>query len=456
MVKRQIKNVILIGLITLSIWQTGKLWLGDLSGLSFFAPSKKNMLEQIEPESIWIVPGAPGTLIYRLGEENREYQSVRDEIEKNIRTYLQVSKIEKESELDWKEIFTRKGILYEYPMPVTYGEMIGVTVAKDKSLIQEIDYIFIPLSDDYGSLTKWQLISSEEKKSIAINVQGQFENMKAFRDLLSDEVLTYKVKYQPTFGMVGISNENLFLPISSKDTPISYDVLEWHNPLEQEEDLNKFNPYINHYFLNPLLKKEEITDEGVYIFSELMKAVVKYDPSGIFEYSNIGATKNRRKIPRLEAYNIGRAFLQKNESMTKEIKNTLFLSKIEETMTGYIFHYDMRVKGVPLYFSAKERKRLGMDHMAQITVVGSEVSNFKWNASEVRPKTRTYASDPKTNYFNMKYTEAINKVLEYAASKKELSNLVIDDMRWVYMISGAHEDVQVRWIVLYDGEWYSP
>ena len=75
--KEQRKSFVLIMLIILSIWQTGKLWLGNTSGLSFFAFSGQSKLGPFEPESIWINPGAPVTLIYRLGEENREYQSVK-------------------------------------------------------------------------------------------------------------------------------------------------------------------------------------------------------------------------------------------------------------------------------------------------------------------------------------------------------------------------------------------
>lgn len=457
--KRAIKNITLIILITLSIWQTGKLWLGNTPGLSFFASSKESVADQIEPESVWIVPGAPGTLVYRLGEENREYQSVRGEIEKNIGTHLQVAKVKQVVELDWKEIFQKRGILYQYPMPITYGEMIGISTGstpKDKIAINNIDYVFIQLADDYRGVAKWQLVSSTDNKAITVEVQGQFENMKAFNDLLSDEALSYKVKYQPTFNMGGMSNKNLFLPIASKDAPISYDVLEWYNPVQDEEDLNKFNPYVNHYFLNPLLKKEEITRGGVYIFSELMKAVVKYYPSGVFEYSNIAVADNKTKVPRLEAYKIANQFLEKNESITKEIKNTLFLSEIEELNTGYIFHFDMRIGGVPIYFSQEERERLGMDHMVQIVVEGTEISKFKWNASELKSKTTGYTTVAKTDYFSMKYTEAINKVLEHVASKQEINNLVIDDMRWVYIINRAEEDVNVRWIVLHEDEWYSP
>lgn len=457
--KRAIKDIILIILITLSIWQTGKLWLGNTPGLSFFVSSKENPTEPIEPQSIWIVPGAPGTLVYRLGEENREYQSVRDEIEKNMSTYLPAGKIQEVVELDWKEMFQKKGILFQYPMAITYGEMIGISTGptpKDKMEINQIDYVFIPLGDDHRGLAKWQLVSSTNNKSITVEVQGQFENMKAFNDLLNDEALSYKVKYQPTFNMGGIHRKDLFLPISSKETPISYDILEWYNPLENEEELNKFNPYVNHYFLNPLLKKEEVTSEGVYIFSELMKAVVKYYPSGVFEYSNIRALESKTKIPRLEAYNIVKNFLGKNESITKEIKNTLFLSKVEETSAGYIFSFDIRIGGIPVYFSEKERERIGMDHMLQVIVEGREVSNFKWNASELRPKTTGYTAEPETDYFIMKYTDAINKVLEYAASKKELNTLAIDDMKWVYMINEAGEDIKVRWIVCHENQWYSP
>ncbi|HHX62781.1 MAG TPA: hypothetical protein GX707_19025 [Epulopiscium sp.] len=457
--KRELRSITLIILITLSIWQTSKLWLGNTPGLSFFAFSKESGRDQMEPESIWIVPGAPGTLVYRLGEENREYQSVRGEIEKNISAYLQEPKVREVRTLDWQELFQNRGILYQYPMPITYGEMIGMgagATPKNKIDINNIDYVFIQLTDDNRGIAKWQLVSSVNNKSVTIEVQGQFDNMKAFNDLLTEEALTYKVKYQPSFNMGGISNKNLFLPVASKDTPIPYDILEWHNPLEQEEDLSKFNPYVNHYFLNPLLKKEEITNDGVYIFSELMKAVVKYYPSGIFEYSNISVMENKTKIPRLEAYHIGRRFLEENDSITKEIRNSLFLSGIEEIDTGYIFSFDMRIGGIPIYFSEVERERLGMDNMVKIVVEGHEVSNFKWNASELRDKTTGYTTDPKTNYFSMKYTDAINKVLEYVSINKEFNTLVIDNMKWVYMVNGPEEEISIRWIILHEDEWYSP
>ena len=457
--KREVKSITLIILITLSIWQTGKLWLGNMSSLSFFASPPKSVLKKIGPESIWLVPGAPGTFVYRLGEENREYYSVRDEIEKNIGEYLRVGKIKAVTELNWEGVFQKKGILYQYPIPITYGEMIGISTEptpKDKAQINNIDYVFVQLSDDYSGMARWQLVSTENNKVISVEIQGQFENMRAFNDLLSEEALSYKVKYQPTFNMVGISNKKLFLPISSKELPITYDVLEWYNPLDNNEELAKFNPYVNHYFLNPLLKKEEITNGGVYIFSELMRTVVKYYPSGVFEYSNIGVRESKMKIPRLEAYKVARKFLEENESLTKDVRNTLFLSNIEESSTGYIFNFDMRIGGIPVYFSEEERMRTGMDCMAEVTIEGREVSKFKWNAAELRPITTDYSGKFKTESFSMKYTDAINKVLEYVASKQELNNLIIDDIRWVYMVDDKGQNVDVRWIVLHEDEWYSP
>lgn len=454
------KDIILILLITLSIWQTSKLWLGSMPGPSFFVSSAGNTMKPIEPESIWIVPGAPGTLVYRLGEGNREYQSVRNEIEDNIINYLPAAKIGQVEDLNWEATFEKKGILYQYPFPITYGEMIGSnlqTTPKNKIEVTHIDYVFIQLADDYRGTAKWQLISSQENKSISVEVLGQFENMKAFNDLLKEETLTYKVKYQPTFNMVGMSNKNLFLPIASQDTPIVYNVLEWYNPLANETELTQFNPYVNSYFLNPLLKKEEITENGTYIFSELMKAVVKYYPSGVFEYSNIGATQPKNKISRLEAYNISQDFLSNNESLVKDVKRTLFLSKVEETGIGYIFYYDMHIEGIPTYFSKRHRKELGMNHMAEVKVEGRQVANFKWNAAQPKiQKSKQYGSDIKTENFTMKYTDGINKVLEHIAANQGLETLMIDDMRWVYMIDGVGKDVDVRWIIQHDNEWYSP
>jgi len=450
------KSLVLMILIILSIWQTNKLWLGNMSSLSFFAHSKGNGLEAIEPESIWINPGSPVTFIYRLGEENREYQSVRDEVEKNIKTYLDEGVAQKVETLDWKEILTKKGILYEYPISVTYSEMIGSNdkqPPKNFSMVDEIDYIFMQLSDKERGIGKWYLISSKMNQSCLVEVQGQFKNMKTFNDLLNEESLSYKIKYQPTFAMGGISAQNIFLPIVSKDAPLPYEVLRWHNPLNDEGDENKFNPYINHYFLNPLLKKQEITEDGVHIFSELMRTVVKYDPRGVFEYSNIGRTDSKQKISRLEAYNIAKGFLKQNESIPKETRKKLFLTEVEEMGVSYTFYFDMRVGGISVHLSKQEREDLGMDHMAQITVKGSGISKFKWNISELQPKTE--GESPSNSQFTEKYIDGLNKVLEYVASQEKVSTLAIEDMKWVYMLSEG-EEVHVRWIVCHEGEWYSP
>lgn len=428
-----------------------------MSSLSFFAYSEGNSLEAIEPASIWINPGSPVSFIYRLGEENREYQSVRDEVIKNIQTSLDGGTAQEVVTLDWKEILTKKGILYEYPISVTYGEMIGNShkqPPKSFTMVDEIDYIFMQLSDKERGIGKWYLISSKTNQSCLVEVQGQFKNMKTFNDLLNEESLSYKVKYQPTFHMSGISTQNIFLPIVSKDAPLPYDVLKWHNPLNDVEDENKFNPYINHYFLNPLLKKEEITNDGVHIFSELMRTVVKYNPSGVFEYSNIGGTNSKQKVSRLEAYNIAKRFLKQNESLSKETRKKLFLAEVEETGIDYTFYFDMRIGGIPVHFSKQEREKLGMDHMAEITVRGSEVSKFRWNISELQLKMAGHS--PKSSQFTEKYIDGLNKVLEYVSSQEEVSTLAIEDMKWVYMLNENDEEVHVRWIVCHEGEWYSP
>ena len=211
---------------------------------------------------------------------------------------------------------------------------------------------------------------------------------------------------------------------------------------------------MNHYFLNPLLKKEEITSDGVYIFSELMRAVVKYYPSGVFEYTNVGVTDTKQKVSRLEAYNAAKKFLHDNESISREIKKNMFLADIEETNNGYTISFDVRVGGIPIYLSKETREVSGMDYMAQVTVKGLEVSHFKWNAFELEPKRGDYA--PEIGEFTQKYTTGLNQVLEYVASKQEIETLVIEDMKWVYMVKETDPDVHVRWIVRYRGEWYSP
>lgn len=459
--KEQGKSLILITLIVLCIWQTGKLWLGNnMSGLNFFEKPNKNILKQIEPDSIWLNPGAPATMIYRLGEDNREYQSVSNEIEKNIRAYMQKAKIVSVQSLDWEIILTKQGILYEYPIPLTYSEIVGdETIIPPKTLPQgeEIDYIFLQLSEENKGTMRWYLITSGEDKVYLLDVQGEFSNLRAFNDLLKEEALEVKVKYQPTFKMSGVSTKNIFLPLSSKELPIPYEVLEYNNPLDdftKQEEFSRFNPYVNQFFFNPLLKKEEKTEDGVYIFSELMKAVVKYYPNGVFEYSNIGVGIPKYKSSRLKSYNIARDFLNNNESIPKEIKRRLYLSDIEQVETGYIFYFDMKLDGMPVYFSQNVREQLGINHMVEITVYGSNVSNFKWSAWVLEPKFQ--GNIPLIDNFTMKYTEGLNKVLEYVDAQGDATTLAIDDMRLVYMISSERQDVHAKWIVLHNNSWYSP
>ncbi len=455
--KERGKGLVLMILIVISIWQTSKLWLGNMSGPSFFARSDQSQLMQIEPKSIWINPGAPVTFIYRLGEENREYQSVRSEIEKNIKNYMSEGLAQAPEDLDWNDILSKKGILYEYPIPVTYNEMIGSHQGhppKSLTMLDDIDYIFMQLSDEERATGKWYLISSKTNQACLMEVQGRFQNMKAFNDLLNEESLAYKVKYQPTFKMSGISSRNIFLPIASQALPLPYEILKWHNPLEDNDSVTKFNPYINHYFLNPLLKKEEITYNGVHIFSELMRTVVKYDPKGVFEYSNIEAANNKQESSRLQAYNIARRFLKGNESIPKEVKKRLYLVDVDKIGSEYIFYFNMRIGGIPVYFSKEKREEIGMDHMAKVTVKGSGVSKFKWHVSELQPKLSGDSSPQ--GKFTMKYTDALNAVLEYVASQKDFSTLAIEDMQWVYMVNEASDDVYVRWIICHEGVWYSP
>ena len=359
--------------------------------------------------------------------------------------------------LDWEDILSKKGILYQYPMPITYGEMIGSnqeSPPKSLSITDKIDYIFMQLSEEESGGNKWYLISTEENKSCFIEVKGKFDNMKAFNNLLTEESLSYKVKYQPTFNMSSVGGKNLFLPIASEAAQLPYTILEWQNPLEEAEDFNKFNPYVNHYFLNPLLKKEEITSDGTYIFSELMRAVVKYYPSGVFEYTNIGVADAKQKVSRLEAYNAAKTFLYNNDSLSKEIKRELFLADIEETSSGYVVSFNMRIGGIPVYISKNIREISGMDYMAQVTVKGTEISHFKWNAWQLEPKKDGEAV--RIGEFSQKYNTALNTVLEYVASKEDIQTLAIEDMKWVYMLREKEQDVHVRWVVRHGGEWYSP
>lgn len=458
--KEKRKSLILITLIVLCIWQTGKLWLGNLSSLNFFPKLEETVFNQIEPMSIWLSPGAPVTLIYRLGEENREYQSVINEIGRSISTYMNKAKSQGAEPLDWNNILTKKGILYEYPISLTYTEVIGDDTLNPPANFpkgEEIDYIFIQLTEEKKNIMKWYLIDSKNNVAYPLEVEGQFGNMKNFNDLLRDESFATKVKYQPTFNVSGISNKNIFLPISSKELPLVYDILEYYNPLDnynEGEEFSRFNPYVNHFFLNPLLKKEEKTEDGVYIFSELMRAVVKYYPNGMFEYSNIGVSPIRRRGSRLSSYNIAKEFLNKSESIPKEAKKRLFLSDIIETETGYIFCFDMRIKGIPIYLSQRTREKLNMDHIVEVRVQGSQVANFRWSAYALR--TKIYAGKPVTDNFTVKYTEGLNQVLEYIAQQTETNTLAIDDMKWVYMINPDENDIHVRWIVLHENRWYAP
>lgn len=456
--RERMKLILLGALIIIAVIQTGMLWLGGMSGHNFLKQTIK--YEPIMPTNIWFVEtsnsntGVPGALAYRLddttGNEKREYERLIGELSKLMDRQNEEGNVQKTDGVDWVKLLSMPSVIYEYEFPIDIASITGES--QNKWIKEKIDHVIIYSKNKFEKEAALFLVNSEEDFMYELSVVGTFDDIeKIYKVLTADDLKRHIMAYQPsaTIDKVRLAG-NSFLPTSSKETLLNYEVLTSYNPIDlsREEGYEKLESMINGLFISPLVKERVHQGENV-IYTEDMKTLVAYRPEGVIEYLNLSPRQLRTGTSMLKGYNVALEFIERVQVMPKSIADNLYLADVKQKGLDFTYSFNMMYEGYRLQLSEEMQASLGMDALVQVVVRGKDVIEAHFSTLEVVPK------EVELKALSTHYLEPIDKM--YTLFEKQgIEDFMIDHLELVYLLEGIGEDIDMTWGAVYDHKWYYP
>ena len=456
--KERMKLIVLGMLILIAVIQTGFLWLGGMSGHNFLKKTVK--YAPIMPTNIWFVEtsntntGVSGALAYRLadtmGNEKREYERLISELSKLIERQGAKRPLKKVEGVDWGKLVSMPSVVYEYEFPV---DLASITGESSSQLIKEkFDHVFIYSKNKFENEATLFLVNSEEDFMYELSIIGTFQDMeKIYKALTDDELKKHMMAYQPsaTIDKVRLAG-NSFLPTSSQQTLLNYEVLTAYNPIDlsSEEGYEMLESRINGLFVSPLVKEIVHQDEKV-IYTEDMKTLVVYRPEGVIEYLNLSPRNQQASTSILKGYNVALAFLERVQVLPKSMEDHLYLADVQQKGPDLIYSFNMMYEGYRVQFSDEVKMQLGMEALVQVVVRGKDVMEAYFSTLEIVPKE--VALRP----LNTHYLEPIDK-LYTLFDKQGIEDFMIDHLELVYLVEDIGGEIDMTWGAVYNHQWYYP
>lgn len=456
--RERMKLILLGALIIIAVIQTGMLWLGGMSGHNFLKQTIK--YEPIMPTNIWFVEtsnsntGVPGALAYRLddttGNEKREYERLIGELSKLMDRQNEEGNVQKTDGVDWVKLLSMPSVIYEYEFPIDIASITGES--QNKWIKEKIDHVIIYSKNKFEKEAALFLVNSEEDFMYELSVVGTFDDIeKIYKVLTADDLKRHIMAYQPsaTIDKVRLAG-NSFLPTSSKETLLNYEVLTSYNPIDlsREEGYEKLESRINGLFISPLVKERVHQGENV-IYTEDMKTLVVYRPEGVIEYLNLAPRQLQTGTSMLKGYNVALEFIERVQVMPKSIADNLYLADVKQKGLDFTYSFNMMYEGYRLQLSEEMQASLGMDALVQVVVRGKDVIEAHFSTLEVVPKEVEF------KVLNTHYLEPIDKM--YTLFEKQgIEDFMIDHLELVYLLEGIGEDIDMTWGAVYDHKWYYP
>nr|WP_307992957.1 hypothetical protein [uncultured Niameybacter sp.] len=457
--KEHIRLIILGCLIVATIMQTALLWLGSMSSHNFL---KQNIdYKPILPMNIWVVESGNNdvegvnSLAFYLGDTTgngkKDYERLTSELSKVVNEYKRDTPLTQLEGVEWNKLLSMPSIVFEYELPLKLDSITGIS--HTSNLTQPIDYVLIHSKNKFQKDAILYLINSKEDYYYELNVQGRFLDMGKIYTTVTEEDLTKHITtYQPSaiFENVQIRG-NVFLPTSSKETLVTYPVLELYNPIDLNTESGEqlLEAKVNDFFQSPLAKDKTVYDNGSIVYTENMRTILSYNPLGVIEYLNLAPKQTQKVTNLLQGYNKVLEFIYNTEAISKGTAEKLYLSRItREKDESITYYFDRTYDGYRVQLSKDLKKELGIDSYLQVNVKGNDFMNMKICTLEILKKSQTKA-------FKSHYLEALDEMYSYFM-KEEIDDWIIDRLELVYLAKGIGAPVEITWGVLYKQMWYYP
>jgi len=370
------KNIIIVFLILLAVYQTGRLWFEDSAGSSILANIYKP--KEAAPESglkrhfaypMRIVTGdGGGRFFISYSVADNAMRGLCDALVEDV--LKDGGAISQSGSIDWSENLSSAAIVYEYNISVKSEEFVKAMNVRNSSLaaaIEAFDTIIIQPHEKNGSLITWY--DSASRVCARINtgaLQGSDELLLALDKVKGENNNGIYYKSSILEGME--SEKNFFIPAWDKEgSPYVLGIADtdyYDSAVGVEKSTIRAN--LMAFFDNTSAVYDATTET---IASGDENTIVKYYSNDVLEYTSYKWDSKNTDL--LDDYAAALDFIAKRDT---RMTNEIYLSNYDELKGERHFYFDYVVNGLPVIFSAQLKSSLKEQLANGIKVVVREGS----------------------------------------------------------------------------------
>lgn len=448
-----VKVIVLVTLISTSIYQTGKLWFEDTSDRNFFYDvfkAEKKTVSVVNPNGDIIVPEQLG--IY-MGSSAIEYTVIRrgaaaynsieeaavSAIARILKEGTYVGVLESEKDL-WKKEHLLMTLPFDYPIEVLQKgyELEGMNLGKITSISS---FILVPAGPETTTMKLYaESGDSDDVYEFSINED---------RVKIDNEILSYQMNSVVTAenNAAYISTRKnglpyyartMLLPVVRSDIRY-HSSIRWDIPYVDNGSINQkeVRDIVGVFFNNPETIGM-VEAENVVRF-RVGNITVTYNTEGLLTYSD--TTESKAKVTLDNAIGLVSDFMKmNNSSMLLEY----YLSDYSIEGGQIILYYSSGYNGFPIMMDEATQEENGMRYPIEVVVKGDRISEFRSLTREV-PEIL-----PKFELFDAPYVEALDQLILQLGPFKT----PIDDMYLGYQWAESGETLGLHWVVELGEETY--
>ena len=439
---------ILMILIILCIGQTVQLWLGDMSGHTFFVDTSQNILTQ--PKNIWMNYNG---LAYRVdGSSNENREGMLMELMHIIK--MNEYNIRRVSDVKYRQLLEDEGFVYEYALPLTLGQIVGTSINPKGMKNEYINIMTIFVKSHKGD-NKIYLIDDKDKVCFSISFDEKMQLHDRINSYYTDSSEEINEKtYQASMlnsNYMNIFERNIFYPLDNTNSPFIYDALSLNNviPSNYNQKIETLETYVDSFFKNPDYKHSYDMDSG-YVFSDALDMNVFYNYEGYLEF-NQRYEKANINVSKEEQLAIINKYIYSSKQIPNTIKQGIFLKEIKENDdTGEVrYRFGYKYNGFEVLLSERFIDGIGMDAFVEIGINENQIVYGKWIMKEI--EIDTYRTKEKYNLTKEGYV-AISDT-EKMCNIDNLEEDKFSNMQCAYIVEND-DKIDFTWATLYKGRWY--
>jgi hypothetical protein len=199
--------------------------------------------------------------------------------------------------------------------------------------------------------------------------------------------------------------------------------------------------------VNPLLKEIDKKEDGSVIFSENMRAIVKYETKGTLEF-NITSANEETNLTSVERLTMVMQFIKECTGIPDYLKEGIYLNSIINKGEAYIYKFDYKSKGFSVHLTDEIKQQLGLDHILQITIKNNQIVSGKWSVLKISSNM----TRPQKDRILRGFGEIIDNL--YGISTSDTKPL--DMLECKYIMDTTEGNIKLNWVAFYDNTWNYP